>query len=73
MSSAASPGTPLSEATEFLSKNPDVQGSDVVMTDCHAIGRGKIIRRHELESLSINLSDKFSGINKSVWTSLCHQ
>jgi hypothetical protein len=36
------------------------------MTDCHGIGRGKIIRRHELESLSINLSDKFSGINKSV-------
>ncbi|MGF1631071.1 MAG: glutamine synthetase family protein [Kiloniellaceae bacterium] len=41
----------MSEALEFLSKYPDVQGIDVVMTDCHGIGRGKTIRRHELEAL----------------------
>lgn len=45
------PGVSLSEAADFLSQNPQVEGIDVVMTDCHGIGRGKIIRRHELESL----------------------
>lgn len=42
---------PLAEATEFLTRHPDVQAVDIILTDCHGIGRGKIIRRHELESL----------------------
>ncbi|WP_425105099.1 glutamine synthetase family protein [Ancylobacter sp.] len=41
----------MDEAREFLARYPDVQGIDVILTDCHGIGRGKIIRRHELESL----------------------
>jgi glutamine synthetase len=44
----------MSEASAFLSTYPDVQGIDVVMTDCHGIGRGKTIRRHELEALYLS-------------------
>lgn len=44
-------GAALSDATEFLARHPDVEAIDVLMIDCHGIGRGKIIRRHELESL----------------------
>jgi glutamine synthetase len=54
MNSTSPTGAPLSEVTEFLSRYPDVQGIDVVMTDCHGIGRGKIIRRHELEALYLS-------------------
>jgi glutamine synthetase len=54
MNSTSPTGASLSEATEFLSKYPDVQGIDVVMTDCHGIGRGKIIRRHEPEALYLS-------------------
>ncbi|MGR3586892.1 MAG: glutamine synthetase family protein [Paracoccaceae bacterium] len=42
---------PLSEATRFLETYPDVQAIDIVLSDLHGVGRGKIIRRHELESL----------------------
>ncbi|MBR3369772.1 MAG: glutamine synthetase [Rhodobacteraceae bacterium] len=42
---------PLSEAQEFLTACPDVQAIDIVLSDLHGIGRGKIIRRHELQSL----------------------
>lgn len=41
----------LSEATAFLARYPAVEGIDLVLTDCHGIGRGKIIRCHELEPL----------------------
>lgn len=41
----------VSEAERFLDRYPDVAGIDVVLTDAHGIGRGKIIRRHELTSL----------------------
>ncbi len=44
-------GSTLEEASAFLDRYPDVQGIDIVMTDCHGIGRGKIIRRHELSAL----------------------
>jgi glutamine synthetase len=47
-------GSHPNEATAFLSKNPDVQAIDVVMTDCHGIGRGKTIRRHEMEALYLS-------------------
>ncbi|GAB4357968.1 MAG: glutamine synthetase family protein [Kiloniellaceae bacterium] len=45
------PGVSLSDATDFLSTYPQVDAVDVVLTDCHGIGRGKTIRRHELEAL----------------------
>ncbi|MFN3954003.1 MAG: glutamine synthetase family protein [Pararhodobacter sp.] len=45
------PRASLSEATAFLAAYPDVQAIDIVLSDLHGIGRGKIIRRHELESL----------------------
>ncbi|MGY9049909.1 MAG: hypothetical protein ACKVKF_23435, partial [Rhodobacterales bacterium] len=41
----------LSEAQAFLAAYPDVQAIDIVLSDLHGVGRGKIIRRHELESL----------------------
>jgi len=47
-------GATLDEARAFLAKYPDVEGIDIVMTDCHGIGRGKIIRRHELEAIYVS-------------------
>ncbi len=44
-------GAPLSEATDLLARHPEAEAIDVLMIDCHGIGRGKIIRRHELEGL----------------------
>lgn len=44
-------GATLDEARAFLTRHPDVEAIDVVLTDAHGIGRGKIIRRHELEGL----------------------
>ncbi|QRG09645.1 glutamine synthetase [Xanthobacter dioxanivorans] len=44
-------GSDLSEAQTFLDRYPDLQAIDIVLTDCHGIGRGKTIRRHELKSL----------------------
>jgi len=41
----------LSEAEAFLAKWPDLEAIDIVLTDAHGIGRGKIIRRHELTAL----------------------
>ena len=41
----------LSEAQDFLTRHPQVEAVDLVLTDAHGVGRGKIIRRHELESL----------------------
>ena len=39
------------EAEAFLAAHPEVEAIDIVLTDANGIGRGKIIRRHELESL----------------------
>jgi len=44
-------GATLAEAQTFLTRHPEVEAIDIVLTDLHGIGRGKIIRRHELESL----------------------
>lgn len=41
----------LSEAQDFLARYPEVEAIDIILTDAHGIGRGKIIRRHELEAL----------------------
>ncbi len=44
-------GSILTECTDFLAANPEIEAIDIVLTDAHGIGRGKIIRRHELEAL----------------------
>ncbi len=38
------------EATAFLAAHPEIEAFDIVLHDANGIGRGKIIRRHELES-----------------------
>ncbi|NQV67117.1 MAG: glutamine synthetase, partial [Rhodobacteraceae bacterium] len=44
---AASPD----EAASFLRDNPTIEAIDLVLIDANGIGRGKIIRRHELMGL----------------------
>lgn len=51
MTAASPTSSSPDEAREFLARYPDIEAIDIVMTDCHGIGRGKIIRRHELLSL----------------------
>ena len=51
MSTPIPTGAQLDEAQAFLAAYPQVQAIDVVLSDLHGIGRGKIIRRHELEGL----------------------
>ena len=41
-------GSTTSEAKAFLDANPDIEAVDIVLTDTNGIGRGKIVRRHEL-------------------------
>jgi glutamine synthetase len=41
-------GSVPEEAEAFLAANPDVEAIDIVLFDTNGIGRGKIIRRHEL-------------------------
>ena len=41
----------LEEPKRFLKKHPEIKSFDIVMHDCNAVGRGKIIRRHELLKL----------------------
>lgn len=43
-------GSTPAEAKEFLKAHPDIEAIDIVLTDANGIGRGKIIRRHELEA-----------------------
>ncbi len=44
-------GSFLSEAQAFLDTHPDIEAIDIVLTDVNGIGRGKIVRRHELSGL----------------------
>lgn len=44
-------GADISEAEAFLAAHPEVEAIDIVLHDSSGIGRGKIIRRHELMSL----------------------
>ena len=44
-------GAQLAEAEEFLARHPDIEAIDIVIVDPNGIGRGKMIRRHELMSL----------------------
>lgn len=41
-------GSTPAEATEFLAAHPEIEAFDIVLVDANGIGRGKIIRRHEL-------------------------
>ncbi len=44
-------GSTVEEAEAFLAAHPEIEAFDIVLTDANGIGRGKIIRRHELPSL----------------------
>ena len=44
-------GSTLDEARAFLDAHPDIEAFDIVLTDANGVGRGKIIRRHELLGL----------------------
>ncbi|TKT77613.1 glutamine synthetase family protein [Aquamicrobium sp. LC103] len=50
MSFCPSGSTP-DEADAFLAAHPEIEAFDIVLTDANGVGRGKIIRRHELKSL----------------------
>ncbi len=51
MTDIASPsGSTLAEAEDFLHRHPEIEAFDIVLHDANGIGRGKIIRRHELLS-----------------------
>ncbi len=44
-------GSTVAEAEAFLEAHPDIEAVDIVLHDSNGIGRGKIIRRHELLSV----------------------
>ena len=44
-------GSDPAEAEAFLAAHPEIEAFDIVLHDANGIGRGKIIRRHELLSL----------------------
>ncbi|MGF7005676.1 glutamine synthetase family protein [Aminobacter sp. BE322] len=44
-------GSTIDEARAFLDANPGIEAFDIVLTDSNGVGRGKIIRRHELMGL----------------------
>ena len=41
-------GSTPAEATAFLDAHPEIEAFDIVLTDANGVGRGKILRRHEL-------------------------
>jgi glutamine synthetase len=43
-------GSTVAEAEAFLAAHPGIEAFDIVLHDANGIGRGKIIRRHELLS-----------------------
>mgnify|MGYP001764601991 CR=1 FL=1 len=47
-------GSTLAEAEAFLAAHPEIEAFDIVLHDANGIGRGKIIRRHELLSFYKN-------------------
>lgn len=44
-------GATPAEAEAFLAAHPEIEAFDIVLHDSNGIGRGKIIRRHELMSI----------------------
>ncbi len=47
-------GSTVAEAEAFLAAHPEIEAFDIVLHDANGIGRGKIIRRHELLSFYRN-------------------
>jgi len=47
-------GSTVAEAEAFLAAHPEIEAVDIVLHDSNGIGRGKIIRRHELLSFYRN-------------------
>ncbi len=47
-------GSSPAEADAFLAAHPEIEAFDIVLHDSNGIGRGKIIRRHELLSIYNN-------------------
>lgn len=47
-------GSTLAEAQAFLEAHPAIEAIDIVLTDANGVGRGKIVRRHELEAIYKN-------------------
>ncbi len=47
-------GSNPAEAEAFLAAHPEIEAVDIVLHDANGIGRGKIIRRHELPGLYEN-------------------
>jgi len=41
-------GSTVAEAEAFLAAHPEIEAFDIILHDANGIGRGKIIRRHEL-------------------------
>jgi glutamine synthetase len=44
-------GSTIAEANSFLEAHPEIEAFDIVLTDANGVGRGKIIRRHELPGI----------------------
>ncbi|NGO52871.1 glutamine synthetase family protein [Allomesorhizobium camelthorni] len=44
-------GSTAEEAAAFLNQHPEIEAFDIVVTDANGVGRGKIIRRHELAAI----------------------
>ncbi len=54
MTQTSPSGSTPTEAEAFLAAHPDVEAFDIILHDANGIGRGKIIRRHELLSFYNN-------------------
>lgn len=48
MTQTSPSGSTVTEAETFLAAHPEIEAFDIVLHDANGIGRGKIIRRHEL-------------------------
>lgn len=48
MNSSSPSGSTVAEAEAFLAAHPEIEAFDIILHDANGIGRGKIIRRHEL-------------------------
>ncbi|VDC28042.1 glutamine synthetase family protein [Pseudogemmobacter humi] len=50
MTDCSPSGSTIAEAEAFLAAHPEIEAFDIILHDANGIGRGKIIRRHELLS-----------------------
>lgn len=51
MTTTSPSGSSVIEAETFLEAHPEIEAFDIILHDSNGIGRGKIIRRHELLSI----------------------